>query len=72
MNATFDYWTDDAHAIQKIVDGEADAYIGSTGKILRLLRAVKRGPQAAPGADPVRSPASGLVFAHDLDQRRIS
>ena len=41
MNATFDYWTDDARAIQKIVDGEADAYIGSTGKIFGLLRAVK-------------------------------
>ena len=41
MNATFDYWTDDAAAIQKIVDGEADAYIGSTGKVFGLLRAVK-------------------------------
>jgi TRAP-type uncharacterized transport system substrate-binding protein len=41
MNATFDYWTDDARAIQKIVDGEAEAYIGSTGKIFGLLRAVK-------------------------------
>ena len=33
MNVTFDYWTDDAAAIQKIVDGQADAYIGSTGKV---------------------------------------
>jgi TRAP-type uncharacterized transport system substrate-binding protein len=41
MKATFDYWTDDAAAIQKIVDGQADAYIGSTGKIFGLLRAVK-------------------------------
>ena len=41
MNATFDYWTDDAAAIQKIVDGQADAYIGSTGKVFGLLRAVK-------------------------------
>jgi TRAP-type uncharacterized transport system substrate-binding protein len=41
MNANFDYWTDDARAIQKIVDGEADAYIGSTGKVFGLLRAVK-------------------------------
>jgi TRAP-type uncharacterized transport system substrate-binding protein len=41
MNATFDYWTDDAAAIQKIVDGKADAYIGSTGKVFGLLRAVK-------------------------------
>ena len=41
MNVTYDYWTDDARAIQKIVDGEADAYIGSTGKVFGLLRAVK-------------------------------
>jgi TRAP-type uncharacterized transport system substrate-binding protein len=41
MDASFDYWTDDASAIQKIVDGEADAYIGSTGKVFGLLRAVK-------------------------------
>jgi TRAP-type uncharacterized transport system substrate-binding protein len=41
MNVTYDYWTDDARAIQKIVDGEADAYITSTGKIFGLLRAVK-------------------------------
>ena len=34
MNATFDYRTDDGRAVQKIIDGEADAYIGSTGKIL--------------------------------------
>ena len=41
MNVTYDYWTDDARAIQKIIDGEADAYIGSTGKVFGLLRAVK-------------------------------
>ena len=41
MNATFDYRTDDGRAVQKIIDGEADAYIGSTGKIFGLLRAVK-------------------------------
>ena len=41
MNVTYDYWTDDARAIQKIVDGEADAYFGSTGKVFGLLRAVK-------------------------------
>jgi TRAP-type uncharacterized transport system substrate-binding protein len=41
MNANFDYWTDDARAIQKIIDGEADGYIGSTGKVFGLLRAVK-------------------------------
>ena len=41
MNVTYDYWTDDARAIQKIVDGQADAYITSTGKVFGLLRAVK-------------------------------
>jgi uncharacterized protein len=41
MNVTYDYWTDDARSIQKIIDGEADAYIGSTGKVFELLRAVK-------------------------------
>jgi TRAP-type uncharacterized transport system substrate-binding protein len=41
MKATFDYRTDDARAIQKIVDGEADAYITSTGKVFPLARNIK-------------------------------
>jgi len=41
IKATFDYRTDDARAIQKIADGEADAYIGSTGKVFSLLRNLK-------------------------------
>jgi TRAP-type uncharacterized transport system substrate-binding protein len=41
VNVTYDYWTDDARSIQKIIDGEADAYVGSTGKVFGLLRAVK-------------------------------
>jgi len=41
MHVTYDYWTDDARAIQKIIDGEADAYIGSTGKVFPLVRAIK-------------------------------
>ena len=41
MNVTYDYWTDDARSIQKIIDGEADAYITSTGKIFGLARAIK-------------------------------
>src|SRR5262245_52258378 len=41
MNATFDYWTDDGKSVQKIVDGEADAYITSTGKVFGLARAIK-------------------------------
>jgi TRAP-type uncharacterized transport system substrate-binding protein len=39
--ASFDFRTDDARAIQKIVDGEADAYITSTGKVFPLGRAIK-------------------------------
>jgi TRAP-type uncharacterized transport system substrate-binding protein len=41
INATFDYRTDDARAIQKIIDGEADAYITSTGKVFQLARNIK-------------------------------
>src|SRR5499426_2330181 len=41
IRATYDYWTDDARAIQKIIDGEADAYITSTGKVFPLARAIK-------------------------------
>jgi TRAP-type uncharacterized transport system substrate-binding protein len=41
INATFDYRTDDARAVQNIADGTTDAYIGSTGKVFSLLRNVK-------------------------------
>ena len=41
MHVTYDYWTDDARAIQKIIDGQADAYITSTGKVFPLGRAIK-------------------------------
>jgi len=41
MHVTYDYWTDDARSIQKIIDGEADAYITSTGKVFGLGRAIK-------------------------------
>src|SRR5215475_11330189 len=41
INATFDYWTDDGKSVQKIIDGEADAYITSTGKVFGLARAIK-------------------------------
>jgi TRAP-type uncharacterized transport system substrate-binding protein len=41
INAIFDNRTDDAAAIQKIADGNADAYIGSTGKVFGLLRSVR-------------------------------
>jgi TRAP-type uncharacterized transport system substrate-binding protein len=36
--ASIDNQTDDARSIQKIVDGEADAYIVSTGKVFPLAR----------------------------------
>jgi TRAP-type uncharacterized transport system substrate-binding protein len=36
--ASIDNQTDDARSIQKIIDGEADAYIGSTGKVFPLVR----------------------------------
>jgi TRAP-type uncharacterized transport system substrate-binding protein len=39
--ASFDFRTDDARVIQKIIDGEADAYITSTGKVFPLGRAIK-------------------------------
>jgi TRAP-type uncharacterized transport system substrate-binding protein len=41
IKATFEYNIDDARAIQKIVDGEADAYITSTGKVFPQARAIK-------------------------------
>lgn len=41
IKANFDYRGDDARAIQKIVDGEADAYIASTGKVFPLARNLK-------------------------------
>jgi TRAP-type uncharacterized transport system substrate-binding protein len=41
IKATFDYSTDDARAVQKIADGEADAYFVSTGKVFQLARNIK-------------------------------
>jgi uncharacterized protein len=41
IKANFDFQMDDGTAIQKIVDGEADAYITSTGKVFPLARAIK-------------------------------
>src|SRR5882672_6015682 len=41
IKASFDFRTDDARSIQKIIDGEADAYITSTGKIFSLARNLK-------------------------------
>jgi len=41
INANFDYKIDDGRALQKIVDGEADAYISSTGKVFPLARNLK-------------------------------
>jgi hypothetical protein len=39
--AAFDSRTDDARALQKIVDGEADAYITGAGKVFGLARNLK-------------------------------
>jgi TRAP-type uncharacterized transport system substrate-binding protein len=41
INATFDFQTDDTRALQKVVDGEADAWIVSTGKIMPIARNLK-------------------------------
>ena len=41
IKANFEYNIDDGRAIQKIVDGEADAYITSTGKVFQLARNIK-------------------------------
>jgi TRAP-type uncharacterized transport system substrate-binding protein len=41
IKANFDYKTDDARALQKIIDGEVDAYISSTGKVFPLARNLK-------------------------------
>jgi len=41
ISATFDYRTDDARAVQNIIDGTTDAYVGSTGKVFFLLRNIK-------------------------------
>jgi hypothetical protein len=35
------YRTDDARALQRIADGEADAYITSTGKVFGLARSLE-------------------------------
>jgi TRAP-type uncharacterized transport system substrate-binding protein len=41
IKATFDHHTDDAAAIQKIINGEADAYITNAGKAFQLARDIK-------------------------------
>lgn len=46
MTASFDYSTDDAKSIQKLVDGEADAYIVSTGKVFQLARNIRNDNRA--------------------------
>lgn len=41
IDATFDYQTDDTLALQKVIDGEADAWIVSVGKIFPIARNIK-------------------------------
>jgi TRAP-type uncharacterized transport system substrate-binding protein len=38
IDATFDYRTDDTLALQKVIDGQADAWIVSVGKIFPIAR----------------------------------
>ena len=41
IDATFDYQTDDTLALQKVIDGQADAWIVSVGKIFPIARNLK-------------------------------
>jgi len=41
INANFDYTTDDTLALQKVLDGQADAWIVSVGKIFPIARGIK-------------------------------
>ncbi len=41
INASFDYTTDDTLALQKVLDGQADAWIVSVGKIFPIARGIK-------------------------------
>ncbi len=41
IGATFDYQTDDTLALQKVIDGQADAWIVSAGKIFPIARNIK-------------------------------
>lgn len=46
LTASFDYATDDAKSIQKLIDGDADAYIVSTGKVFQLARNIRNDNRA--------------------------
>ena len=41
IKATFDYETDDTLALQKVIDGQADAWMVSVGKIFPIARGIK-------------------------------
>jgi len=43
INATFDYRTDDTQALQQVIDGQADAWIVSVGKIFPIARNIQNG-----------------------------
>jgi TRAP-type uncharacterized transport system substrate-binding protein len=43
IDATFDYRTDDTLALQKVIDGQADAWIVSVGKIFPIARNIQNG-----------------------------
>src|SRR5262249_53252682 len=46
IKGSFDYATDDARSIQKMIDGEADAYIISNHKVFQLGRNIKNEDRA--------------------------
>jgi TRAP-type uncharacterized transport system substrate-binding protein len=43
IDATFDYRTDDTLALQKVIDGQADAWVVSVGKIFPIARNIQNG-----------------------------
>ena len=43
IDATFDYRTDDTLALQQVIDGQADAWIVSVGKIFPIARNIQNG-----------------------------
>src|SRR5262252_2416659 len=43
IDANFDYQTDDALALQQVIDGRADAWIVSVGKIFPIARNIQNG-----------------------------
>jgi hypothetical protein len=66
MNVTYDYWTDDRRRRSRCLCRQHRQ--GFWAPASRQ----ERGSQVTSGADPVRSAASGHVFAHHPVERRLS